>query len=277
MTYPYIFFGSPRFAEIILARLLHDGFFPSAVVCNPDRPVGRKGVSTPPPVKIVADKAGIPVLQYTKIDVHACEEIKKYMIPGCVGIVAAYSRILPSFLIGAFEKGIIGVHPSLLPLYRGVTPIQSVLLNGETKTGVTLYLVDEQVDHGSILSSAEAPISNEDTYKTLEESLAQAGAELLIKTIPDYLDGKIVPRQQDHALATFTKKFKTEDGYVDLQNNDPMTVFRKIRAFVHEPGVYTIQNGKRIKIQDAILQDGKVIITKVTHEGKKQKDIRIIL
>lgn len=277
MTYPYIFFGSPRFAEIILARLLRDGFFPSAIVCNPDRPIGRRGVMTPPPTKVRAQQVGIPVLQYTKIDVRACEEIKKYIHPDSVGLVAAYSHILPSFLIDAFKKGIIGVHPSFLPAYRGATPIQSAILNGDIKTGVTLYLVDEQVDHGSILSSVEVPISNEDTYKTLEEGLAQAGAELLTKTIPDYLDGKIVPRQQDHVLATFTKKFKTEEGYVDLQNDDPMTVFRKIRALAHEPGVYTIQNGKRIKIQDAILQDGKVIITKVTHEGKKQKDIRIIL
>lgn len=277
MTYPYIFFGSPRFAEIILARLLHDGFFPSAVVCNPDRPVGRKGVSTPPPVKIVADKAGIPVLQYTKIDVHACEEIKKYMIPGCVGIVAAYSRILPSFLIGAFEKGIIGVHPSLLPLYRGATPIQSVLLNGETKTGVTLYLVDEQVDHGSILSSAEAPISNEDTYKTLEESLAQAGAELLIKTFPAYVDGDIIPIEQNHEKATYTKKFKTEDGFVDFGKDDPRILYRKIRALSHEPGVYAMQDGKRIKIQRARWEDGKVVITRIVQEGKKPKDVHIQL
>lgn len=275
--YSYIFFGSPRFAEFVLTRLLRDGFVPRAVVCNPDRPVGRKSISTPPPVKVVADKTGIPVLQYTKIDVRACEEIKKYIIPGCVGVVAAYSHILPSFLIDAFEKGIIGVHPSLLPLYRGATPIQSALLNGETKTGVTLYLVDEQVDHGSILSSVEVPISNEDTYKALEESLAHAGAELLIKTLLAYVDGNITPIEQNHEKATYTKKFKTEDGFVDFKKNDPKILYRKIRALSHEPGVYAMQDGKRIKVQRAQLEDGRVIITRIVQEGKKPKDVRIQL
>jgi methionyl-tRNA formyltransferase len=269
---PFIFFGSSRFAEIVLQGLLDVGFVPVAVVCNPDKPVGRKGIITPPPVKVLAQKHGIPVIQETN-----SSALSFHLSPfSCsFGIVAAYSRIIPSSLIELFPKGIIGVHPSLLPKYRGATPIQSAILDGEAETGVTLYLIDEKVDHGKILAYSKEHIANSMGYVELEETLAKMGAELLAKTIPAYLGGKIIPQEQDHAAATFTKKLKTEDGQVDLQADDPLLVYRKIKALNPEPGTYYEEKGKRIKVKEAHLEDGKVIITQIVEEGKKPQLVQM--
>ncbi|OGM92639.1 methionyl-tRNA formyltransferase [Candidatus Wolfebacteria bacterium RIFCSPLOWO2_01_FULL_47_17b] len=276
----FIFFGSPRFAEIVLRGLLDAGHVPVAVVCNPDCPVGRKGIITPPPVKLLAQKHGIPVIQTTVIpDLIRNLDSRFRGNDRFFGIVAAYSRILPAEVIAFFPKGIIGVHPSLLPKYRGATPIQSAILAGEAETGVTLYLIDEKMDHGPMLTNSVYHIPNAASYTELEQELAKAGAELLVKTITDYLlDGKIIPQEQDHKKATFTKKFKTEDGLVDLGKDDPISVYRKIRALSHEPGVFAIKNGKRVKLLDAVMENGRnIIITRIVEEGKKPEGVRILV
>ena len=295
----YIFFGTPEFAEIVLERLIAGGYVPQAVVCNPDRPVGRKKIINFPPTKILAQKHGIPVWQPERLSAEAGSssggEIRNWKLEidklGGVefAIVAAYGKLIPESILDSLPDKFIGVHPSLLPRHRGPSPIQSAILENDAETGVTLYLVDKEMDHGPMIASGKLHISNE-TYKELERKLAELGAELLIKTIPGYLAGKIVPEPQDHARATFNKKFETEDGFIPendlkaaLEGKDKGTasaIDRKIRALTPEPGVwtklsekiqsakYTLPGGKRIKLLELKMENGALILLKIQVEGK---------
>ena len=209
----YIFFGTPRFAAIILKKLIVAGFVPVALVCNPDEPIGRKKILTAPPTKIIAQANKIPVFQPKKLS-----EIKNELknINAYVFVVAAYNKIISEEIINIPKFKTIGVHPSLLPNYRGPSPIQTAILNGEKETGIDLYLMDKDIDHGPVLASAKCEILEKDNYETMEVKLAELGAKLLIENLPKYLDGKLKTREQDHSKATFTKKFSTEDGEVYL-------------------------------------------------------------
>lgn len=276
---PFVFFGTPRFAAIVLSTLLEHGLSPATIVTNPDRPVGRKKIITPPPTKILAQKSNIPILQPESLS-HSKFEIQNSKFT--LGVLAAYGKIVPKEVIELFPKGIIGIHPSLLPKYRGATPIQNALLEGDAKTGVTLFLTDEQVDHGKIISNAELLISNEDTYLTLEEKLAKLGAELLAQTLPGYLDGTIVPKEQEHAEATFTKKFSTDDAFVPIQDLEAalegekekaVRIDRMVRALNPEPGAWTLQNGKRMKLLGSRITEDKLLLTKIQLEGKKPQEL----
>ncbi|MGC9603519.1 MAG: methionyl-tRNA formyltransferase [Minisyncoccia bacterium] len=264
----YIFFGTPEFATIILEKLIGAGFAPAGVVCNPDRPVGRKKITTPPPTKLLAQKHGIPVLQPEKLN----EPLDT--LGAAFAIVAAYAKIIPESVLKMFPKGIIGIHPSLLPRYRGATPIQSAMLAGEEETGVTLYLMDEKVDHGAILLSDKLRITDNDTYETLGRKLAELSAVLTLELLPKFLRGELKPMPQNESQATFTKKFNTDYARVDPEKDDPVTVERKIRALNPEPGVWTIENGKRVKLLKAELSGGKLILKTIQVEGKKPKDIQ---
>ena len=161
-----------------------------------------------------------------------------------------------------------GVRPSLLPRHRGATPIQNEILSGDTITGVTLYTMDEKVDHGPILAGKELAIEPNDTYETLSHKLASLSAELLISTIPNYIAGNIKPQVQNETYATYTKKFSAEDARVDLEHDDPLVIERRVRALNPEPGVWTIQNNKRMKILEAEMRDGKLKLKKIQMEGK---------
>jgi methionyl-tRNA formyltransferase len=272
MNYKFAFFGTPRFAEIILERLIQNGFVPSALICNPDRPVGRKKVITPPPTKLLAQKHNIPISQPEKLEIRNLRlEIGKVDF----ALAAAYGKIIPKDIISTFPKGMIGVHPSLLPKYRGASPIQTAILNGEKETGITLFLIDEKTDHGKIIAQNTITITSNDNYNSLEEKLAEIGAELAIKTIPDYIDGKIITEEQNHTEATLTKKFETEDGFVSSEalqlafnGEKSFELHKKICALNPEPGVWTLQNGKRIKLLESKLKDGKLILKKIQIEGK---------
>ena len=271
----HIFFGTPEFAAIILEKLIKTGFIPVAVITNPDRPLGRKKIITPPPIKQLLklnylrdrEDSLVGILQPEKLEEVFIGQLKHYGAE--VGILAAYGKIIPQEVIDIFPKGIIVVHPSLLPKYRGATPIQNAILAGEKETGATLILMDEKVDHGKIISNSKLLISNDDNYETLSKKLAELSADLLIKTLPDFLAGKIKLKPQDHSQATYTKKFIAEDGFVDLEKNSPEVIWRKVRALNPEPGVYTFQDGRRMKILEADLVDGKLILKKVQFEGKK--------
>jgi len=266
----YLFFGTPEFAAIILEKLISAGFLPRAVVCNPDKPVGRKKIITPPPVKqlIAERKEQIVILQPEKLDSSLKFQVSS-LNPDFF-VVAAYSKILPKEILNIPKLGSIGVHPSLLPKYRGPTPIQTAILNGETETGVTLYLMDEKVDHGPILAKRELefPISNFQ-FPILLKKLAELGGDLLIETLPKFLRGEIKPLAQNETQATYTKKFTAEDGFVDLEKDEPALIERKIRAFNPEPGVWTIKNGKRMKILEAQIIDKRLVLKKIQVEGKK--------
>lgn len=266
----YVFFGSFRIAADILNGIINAGYIPAAVVCSPDKLAGRKKILTAPPVKIIAGEHKIPVLQPDSLKNFTLNPIP---YPLDFTLVMGYPKIIPKEIISLPRLGTIGVHPSLLPKYRGPSPIQTAILNGEEETGVTLYLIDEKVDHGQVLAKGKSQMANGETNAELEKKLAKVAAELVVKTLPDFLAGKIVPKEQDHATATFTKKFSSADGQVDFQKDDPRTVYRKIKAFYPEPSVWTMNfpgsEGKRVKLLEASWSDNKIHITAIQVDGKK--------
>jgi len=276
----YIFFGTPEFSAIILEKLIDSDMSPLALVCNPDRPAGRKMIVTPPPTKEVVLRKGlfkeIDVLQPEKINEEFLSKLKSYEADFFV--VAAYAKILPSPLLTIPRLGVIGVHPSLLPKLRGSSPIQSVILEGAAETGVTLYLLDEKVDHGSILSYAVYGMPAPHIYVDLSGILARLAGNLLVKTLPDFVEGKITGKRQNDAEATLTRKFTTEDGYVDLKNlKDALAgnlelanmIDRKIKALNPDPGVYTLVDNKRMKLLISKVDERKLILEIIQLEGKK--------
>ncbi|MBI4087423.1 MAG: methionyl-tRNA formyltransferase [Candidatus Liptonbacteria bacterium] len=280
----FVFFGSTKFAAIILEKLIASGFVPMAVVSNPDRPFGRKKTITPPPVKtsvmrqVSSVKDKIIILQPEKLDDEFEREIKG--LEPRFGVVAYYAKIIPKKVIGTFPQGLIGVHPSLLPRYRGPSPIQSAILNGEQETGSTLFLLDEKTDHGPMLSALTCEIADDETNEELSKKLAEFGGDLLVAALPKFTAGEIKPASQDESLATYTKKFSAEDAFVEptmLMNAEQngagaaVEIDRKIRALNPEPGVWTMQNGKRVKLLEASLHNGKLKLTKIQIEGEKQK------
>jgi methionyl-tRNA formyltransferase len=289
----YVFFGTPRFAEIILGELIRADMQPMAIVCNPDRPVGRKKIITPPPTKMLVEQenargANIAIFQPEKIDANLIEQLRK--LEPDFFVIAAYSKILPASILKIPRLGTLGVHPSLLPKYRGASPIQSAILHGETESGVTIYLVDEKTDHGPMLGVRSTELTENETYITLEEKLARIGADILINLIPDFLARKIMPKIQDESQATLTKKFKTEDGFVseaDLEfarhpQTDSSThdssqmakqISQKINALNPEPGAWTTMNGKRVKLLAGELRDGALQLSIIQEEGQKPRNI----
>ncbi len=301
----YIFFGTPDFAAIILEKLIAAGMIPAVVVTNPDRPAGRKKSITPPPVKQYLLKWNFNRIEILQPENLSALRHSLLAIQPEVGILAAYGKIIPQEIMAVFPKGIIVVHPSLLPLYRGATPIQTAILNGDVKTGTTLFVMDEKIDHGSILANSTVHIAYSDTYETLMKKLAEASADLLLAVIPKYMRGELLPQAQDEARATSTKKFTSEDGFVDYgvleiimgTSNAPRTfdvqksaetVWRMVRALNPEPGVWTIAKGgrpsfapssgategqRRMKILEADVVDGKLVLRKIQFAGEKPKNI----
>jgi len=280
----YVFFGTPEFAAIILDKLIAAGFAPSAVVCNPDRPVGRKKVITAPPVKqlIARRKVQSEILQPE--DLFTIRD-KLLAIRPDVFVVAAYAKIIQKEILDIPRLGSIGVHPSLLPKYRGPSPIQAAIINGDAETGVTLYLLDEKVDHGPIISSVKCQVSSKENCESLQKKLAELGGSLLVETLPKFLDGAIRPQPQNEAEATYTKKFTAEDGFVDQEDlreaasgSNPQkaaAIERKIRALNPEPGVWVAdRNGKRTKLLEANIADGKLMLKKTQLEGKKPIELK---
>lgn len=265
----YVFFGTPEFAAVILEELCVAGMPPIAVVTNPDRPQGRKKIIMPSAVKrkFIIHDSGCKILQPEKLDEAFIDELKS--LNAEVGVLVAYGKIIPHVVFDVFSKGIVVVHPSLLPKYRGATPIQSAILAGEDITGTTLFVMDEKIDHGPVLGSAQVPLLDMDTYSTLADKLAEASAVALLEILPQYLADKIIPVPQSEVGVTYTKKFVGEDGRVDLEKDEAVTVWRKVRALNPEPSVWTIKDGKRMKIVDAVLVDGKLVLRKVQFDGGK--------
>lgn len=286
----FVFFGTPRFAAIILEKLIKNGWVPRALVCNPDRPVGRHQIITPPPAKEIVVRSkelGIKIFQPETEEELA--GISDELFPEAdFGILAAYGQIIPREIIERANSGIIGVHPSLLPKFRGSSPIQSAILEGVSETGVSLFLMDEKVDHGPIL--AEQKISLDNLFyhsRELENRLAELAGDLLIETLPKFIEGKIAPLPQNESLATYTRKFTTRDSYISpeelnlaISGEDREKVFeieRKIRALNPEPGVWTLEQTqdkpKRIKILKALIKENKLVLKTIQPEGKKPVDL----
>ena len=251
-----IFIGTPEFGAIILEKLVNSEYKPVLVVTAPDKPVGRKQIITPPPTKISAQKHNIPVLQ-PEILANSKSEILNSK-PDLI-VVAAYGQILPKEILEIPKFGCLNVHPSLLPKYRGPSPIQTTILNGDGETGVTIMLMDEKVDHGKTISNFQFPISNKKiTYPELLKELAELGAKLLVETIPKWINGEIKPKPQDETKATYTKIIKKEDGRIDW-NKSAEEIERQVRAFNPWPGTY-----------------GKYEVRSMKYKEKKERILKIL-
>ena len=231
-----IFWGTPEFALPILEALFENGYNLVAVITNSDKPVGRKNIITPPPIKIWAQKHKIPVFQpenlKTKNPALKIPEADIY-------IVAAYGKIIPVDIINSPKFGSLNIHPSLLPRWRGPSPIQYTILNGDEETGVTIIKMDEKMDHGPIVIKSK--VKNQKSkidYKKLHDELAKLGAELLIETLPKWLAGEIKPISQNEAEATYSKILKKEDGRIDWFQ-PAETIEKMVRAFAPWPGAWT--------------------------------------
>ncbi len=240
-----VFFGSPAPSLPSLQRIREAGHSIELVITQPDKPTGRGKKLMPCPVKKMALDLNIPVYQPSRIkkDATALEKLKD--IQPDLNVVVAYGQIIPSTIIYLPKFNSLNVHFSLLPKYRGASPVQWTLLNGEDKTGITLFELNEKMDEGDILSQEEIDILPAENAAELESRMAQIGAELLVKTI-DKID-KIKPRKQDHSQATYAPKFSKEDGRVDW-TKDSIHIERQIRAFTPWPSTFSFIGEKRIKI-----------------------------
>ena len=233
-----IFMGTPELSCASLEKLAHDKNFQIvAVVTQPDKPKGRELKPQPSPVKILAQKLNPPVLQPAKArDEKFISELRE-LKPDLIAVVA-YGQILPQAILDLPKSGCLNVHASLLPKYRGASPIQSAILNGETETGVTIMKMDAGLDTGGIPAQARTPILPEDNSQTLHDRLAQLGGELLVETIPDYVAGKIQPEPQPKEGVSYAAKIKKEDGRIDW-NLSAQEILNRLRAFTPWPGIFT--------------------------------------
>ena len=234
-----VFMGTAELSCASLERLAHDGRFRiAAVVTQPDKPKGRELKLQPSVVKVLAQKFKLPVLQPAKArDEKFISELRT-LGPDLI-VVVAYGQILPQAILDLPKAGCINVHTSLLPKYRGASPIQSALLNGESETGVTIMKMDAGLDTGPILAQRPLPILPEDNSQTLHDRLAALGADLLAETVPDFVAGKIAPRPQPSEGASYAAKIKKEDGKIDW-TLPAQKILDRMRAFTPWPGVFTV-------------------------------------
>jgi len=233
-----VFMGTAPLACPSLAALTRTPEFQViGAVTQPDRPKGRALHPQPSPVKRLATSHHLPVLQPDRArDESFIQELRR--LASDLIVVVAYGQILPKPILELPRFGCLNVHASLLPKYRGAAPIQWAILNDEPQTGVTVMKMDEGLDTGGILATETTPIGSEDNSQTLHDRLATIGAELLVKTIPDYVSGRIAPRQQPEAGATYARKITKEDGRLDW-NQPARALWNRVRAFVPWPGAYT--------------------------------------
>ena len=247
-----IFLGTPHFASPFLQALVKNQMKPVLVITQPDEPVGRKKELTPPPVKVVAEKLGITVSQ-PKDKREIIEELKKHQPDICV--LVAYGQIISPEALLIPKFGFVNVHPSLLPKYRGASPIQTAILNGDNQTGISIIQLTRKVDAGPIVAQEAIDIKPTDTAETLHNSLSQLGAKLLIKILPDYLAGNMRPKPQDESKATYTKLFSRQDGLINWQETASQ-IEAQFRAFHPWPGVFAYWGQKRLKIVNLSVLEG---------------------
>ncbi len=262
----WLFFGTDDLAVIVLDELKNNGVTPDLIITTPDTPQGRKLLLTPPPVKTWAENNNIKYIQPANLK-NTPSDLKGNNFN--IGLVASYGKIIPNNILDLLPNKLLNIHPSLLPYYRGATPLESAILTGGANTGVTLMIIDAQMDHGPIVAQKETALDDKN-YFTLRKELATTGAELFLDFAPLLLQGHLTPTPQNHDLATYTKKITKADGEIKL-TDDPILNWKKYQAYIDWPGIFffTPEN-KRIKITQAHLSDGKFVIDKVIPEGKKE-------
>jgi len=243
------FFGTPLFAVPSLRRLRDDGWPIEAVVTAPDKPTGRRMKLTPSPVRTAAEELGLTVHTPASLKDDGFFALFENIRPD-VCIVVAYGKLIPDRVLSVPRLGFVNVHPSLLPVYRGPSPIQTAILDGCSSTGVSIMLLDAQMDHGPLLASQVWPIPSGFDAALCEDELSRVGAELLARTLPPYVQGGVTPLPQDDSLATFTRKFTREDGRLDW-TRPARDVANRIRALASGPGTWTLWNGRVVNIHHA--------------------------
>jgi methionyl-tRNA formyltransferase len=268
----YVYFGTPEISKSVLEGLSSVYGKPVLIVTGQDKKTGRGLAVSANPVKIFGAKENIPVITPTKLkDIE--DELKSYNAD--VAILFAYGKIIPEWLLDLFPNGIINVHPSLLPLYRGPTPIESPILNGEILTGISIMDMDKELDHGDIYIQEEFILEKNTDRKDIESNIIKR-APVLLKNVLENIEHKTVLKtQQDHSKASSTKKITKEDGELKDTESDEIK-YRKYKAYIGWPGVYFFKqyNGKntRFKITSARFDDGKFIIEKIIPENSKESN-----
>ena len=262
------FLGTPAFTTDFLDMLVESGFGPSLIVTNPDRPSGRGMTLRAPEPKVWGDTHSITVLQPEKLDEVFLEELQKESWD--LFVVIAYGKIIPESVINLPKYGTINLHYSLLPKYRGATPVESAILNGDTVTGITIQQMRFKLDTGPILAQKEIPIDPTDTTLSLREKLNTEAKEMFPDVLKSIFDGTVQAQEQSEDSASHCRKIAKEDGLIDL-SNDPILNDRKYRAYTPSPGTYFMTNdNKRVKITKAHLENELFIIDEVIPENGKR-------
>ena len=242
-----VFFGTEQFSLTALSHLIQAGYNIVAVVTKPDSKKGRGQQLTPPEVKVLAAKHNIPVWQPTRL-AEIADRVSALGV--ATGVLVSYGKIIPQSIIDLFSPGIINVHPSLLPAYRGPAPIESAIINGDIETGVTIMKLDAAMDAGPLYAVRTHPLAGTETGPELYRTLAVAGAELLVEVLPAIIDGSLQPHPQDDTKASYTSLLKKEDAPLDLTSLTAIQAERRVRAYLSFPK-------SKLKIGD-----NQIIITK---------------
>lgn len=248
-----VYLGTPDFSVEPLKRIVENTSHEViAVVCNKDKPVGRKKILTAPPVKQYALSKNIPVFQYDKIRLEGVEDLKK-LAPDLM-ITCAFGQILSQEILDIPRLGVINIHASLLPSYRGASPIHYAILNGEKKTGITIMKTDIGIDTGDIMFSEEVDILSNETCGELFERLSILGANCIQKALDLLESGKAVFTPQNHEKATLTKIIKKEHAFIDWSNSAE-DIYNQVRAFNPAPIAFTLYNGQPFKVFECEVVD----------------------
>ncbi len=271
----YIFFGTPDVASETLEKLKQEGYLPSLIITSPDARSGRGLIMNPSPVAKFAEQNNIPCLKPEKLDTEITNQLKATSYE--LVIVVAYGKILPEEILNIPKLGSFNIHYSLLPKYRGASPVESTILNGETKTGVTIQKMAFKMDAGAIVAQTETEIGATETAPELRSRLIKIGGDLLVETFPKIIDGSITQTEQNENEATFCKKIKKEDGQIDL-DADPKQNYNKFRAYAYWPRTFFFREHlptgrqERIIITKAKLEDNKFVIEKIIPEGGNERE-----
>jgi len=261
-----VFFGTPDFAKAMLAALVEGGHEVVCAVSQPDKPVGRKRILTPPPVKVYAEEKGIPVLQPEKLrNNEEFEKAYRALAPD-LAVVASYGKIVPAYVLDTPTYGALNVHGSLLPAYRGAAPIQRAIMDGQSVTGITIMQMDEGLDTGDMLLKEEVTIEEDDTYETLHDKLAEIGGPLLLKAIAEL--SSLTPEKQDDSLSNYAKKIEEADCLLDFTKS-AKDVHNHVRGLSPAPTAYAFLNGKKVKFVKTALAEGSGQAGEVIRADKK--------
>ncbi len=259
-----VYFGTPEPSKAVLAALFYTGSYDiKGVVTQPDRPVGRKHLIQKSAVKIFAETHQIPVFQP--------ESFKNFQFPFAhfdIAVVYQYGLIIPSAILNLPRFGALNIHPSLLPRYRGASPMQNALLNGDSTTAISIIRMDEKMDHGPIIVQKILTIDPKDTYLTLSEKVTAEAIPLLLNTIPAWLAGSISAREQDHASATFCSLFTRDDGKLDFSRS-ATELYNRFRGLTPWPGVWCLWKGQRLKLLKLALSTLSLAAGKIEYHDNK--------